>query len=196
MITQKINRIAKHIPNCITGLNMMLGLSVLFVNISQIGKNYRFTSCIMILIAVLLDSIDGKVARRLNAVSSLGKQLDSFADFVSFGIAPVAILLTHEHFRKMGLVVYVSVALYAIAGAFRLARYNIGDYKDFFEGLPITAAGCILICLDIILHFTRLAENDVVVFIMTVVVLILAVMMISKIKVYRFGERKKEKVKA
>lgn len=184
------NRIIKHIPNFITALNMMLGLTVLFINISQVGESHRFVSCVLILIAVFLDSIDGKLARMLKAESDMGKQLDSFADFVSFGIAPMAILLTHENFRKIGTVIYISVAFYAICGAYRLARYNIGEYHDYFEGLPITASGFVMILLNIILHFTNLARNDIAVIITNILIVILGIMMVSRFRVYRLGMRK------
>lgn len=184
------NRTIKHIPNFITALNIMLGLWVLFINISQANENYRFTSCVLILIAVFLDSIDGKLARALKVESDMGKQLDSFADFVSFGIAPMAILLTHENFRKIGIVIYISVAFYAICGAYRLARYNIGEYHNYFEGLPITASGFVMILLNIILHLTNLAKNDITVIITNVLIIILSIMMISRVRIYRFGFRK------
>lgn len=185
------NSILKHIPNLITISNMMLGLSVLFINISQVGENYRFTACVLILVAVFLDSIDGKLARALKAESAMGKELDSFADFVSFGIAPMAILLTHEHFRRIGIIIYISVAFYAICGAYRLARYNIGEYHYYFEGLPITASGFIMILLNIILHFTNLAQSNFAVVAINIFIIILGILMVSRVKVYRLGVKNK-----
>lgn len=181
----KNSNFCKHLPNFLTLLNMLFGILVLFINTSPNGENYRFASCVLIMAAVFVDFFDGKAARAFDAVSALGKQLDSFADFVSFGLAPMAIFLTHGNFREIGFRIYLCMALYSIAGAFRLARYNIGDYKDYFFGLPITAAGGFLIIINIILHFSGIAVYRYVPEITMVVILILSVLMVSKIKIYR-----------
>ena len=88
----KANRLIRLIPNILTTANMLLGILVLFIVICQKGEANRLASCIMILIAVGLDCLDGMMAKSFNAESPLGKQLDSFADFVSFGLAPLAVL--------------------------------------------------------------------------------------------------------
>ena len=79
---------------------MMTGFLVLYLNISKNTRHLRMTSWTLVLLAVVFDSFDGWMARRLGAESELGKQLDSFADFISFGIAPAAILITMETFGK------------------------------------------------------------------------------------------------
>ena len=96
---------------------MLLGILVLFIVICQKGEANRLASCIMILIAVGLDCLDGIMAKSFNAESPLGKQLDSFADFVSFGLAPLAVLLTHNSFRDLGLIMYLSVSFRSAASA-------------------------------------------------------------------------------
>lgn len=169
---------------------MLLGIIVLFIHICEDREEHRFIACTLISIAVLLDTIDGKIARILHAESQLGKQLDSFADFISFGLAPVAILLTHSSIRNMGWFMYACVAFYSVAGAFRLARYNIGNYEDFFLGLPITAAGGILIIVNFILHFSPILEQKGASIFIAMLVCILALLMISKVKVYRLGREK------
>ena len=76
----------KNISNSMTLLNMLSGLSVLYLSISMGGQNYARLSCILILIAVVADIFDGALARYLGTESDLGKQLDSFADLISFGL--------------------------------------------------------------------------------------------------------------
>ncbi len=168
-----------------TFLNMMFGITVLFIHICYIGENYRLTACMLILASVFLDVIDGKLARYLNAESDMGKQLDSFADFVSFGLAPMAILLTHEAIRQGGWLVYLCLLLYAAAGAFRLSRYNIGDFKNHFMGLPITAAGFILVLLNLLLHFTSILNHRFSVILAMAFVCLLSALMVSTVKVRR-----------
>jgi CDP-diacylglycerol--serine O-phosphatidyltransferase len=132
----------KNIPNLLTLLNMLTGLTVLYLNVGEVRQDYKVLSYTLILIAVMLDAVDGMAARLLGAESEFGKQLDSFADLVSFGIAPIVVLLEvlPIHSRPGILLVLL---FYPIAGAFRLARYNLTDDSSYFTGLPITAAGFI-----------------------------------------------------
>src|SRR5690606_3490034 len=76
----------KQIPNVLTLVNMLSGLTVLYLNISMAGQDYSVLSCFLILIAAGLDAFDGTIARLLDTESDFGKQLDSFADLISFGI--------------------------------------------------------------------------------------------------------------
>ncbi|HHU77733.1 MAG TPA: CDP-diacylglycerol--serine O-phosphatidyltransferase [Clostridiales bacterium] len=187
----KANRLIRLIPNILTTANMLLGILVLFIVICQKGEANRLASCIMILIAVGLDCLDGMMAKSFNAESPLGKQLDSFADFVSFGLAPLAVLLTHNSFRDLGLIMYLSVSFYAISAAYRLARFNTGDFADFFLGLPITAAGFILTSTNLVLHFYAVSGRPFAVMPVIVLIYILSVLMASRIKIYRPSFRKK-----
>jgi len=184
-----LNKYLGHIPNLITVANMVLGTLVLFSAISQKGEEYRLAACIMILIAVVLDVFDGKIARSLNMESSLGKQLDSFADLISFGLAPMAVLLTYNSFRDLGWLIYTCIAIYTIAAAYRLARFNTGNYTDFFLGLPITASGLILTLTNIILHFYDFYNRSPRTLPVIILICILAVLMASNIKIYRIGFR-------
>lgn len=144
-------------------------------------------SCVLILIGAFIDGLDGKLARYLNSTSDLGKQLDSFADLITFGLAPISIIW------KLGLfsptvVGFLLLGSYPLAGAFRLARYNIGEYRDYFVGLPITAAGTVLslYILGFGQFFSRMADTVPAV-ITTGLVVLLAVLMVGKFKVKRIG---------
>lgn len=179
-----LNRRLKNLPNLFTVTNMLLGLTVLFILREE---NYRPIACALILLAACLDGIDGKVARLLDAESFLGKQLDSFADLVSFGLAPLVVLLSYDIVRAGGFVVYTCLYIYAMAATFRLARFNIGDYKKYFVGLPITASGLILTLLNLALHYSNFLEFDFAVTLIMLFVSLLAVLMVSKVKIHRIG---------
>lgn len=129
----------KHlIPNAVTLANITLG----FLGILAAAEG-RFQRAVMFLFAgALCDLIDGRLARLLGATSNFGKELDSLSDMVSFGVAP-AVLVYLAVLSQLGVGGLAMAALLPLAGAVRLARYNI-DTKDLahvtFEGLPIPIA--------------------------------------------------------
>ena len=138
------------VPNALTGASMMFGLVSLT---SAANGNYALAGW-MILYAVLFDRLDGLVARALKATSQLGMQLDSFADFLNFGVAPAALVyrfLTTRADLPFAAHGWQWIALTGASGfwvlcaVFRLARYNITaddamPTKIFF-GVPSTLAG-------------------------------------------------------
>lgn len=103
----------------------------------------------LILTASILDSIDGMLARQWGVVSPLGAQLDSLSDLVSFGVAP-AVLFVTTHFDGAPAFSAVLASSFAVAGAYRLARFNTEEKSAYFTGLPITAAGSALACLSML----------------------------------------------
>ena len=145
------------IPNMVTLLAASSGITS--IQYSSQGEWKR--AIFAIFIACMLDGLDGRVARMLNASSRLGAELDSLSDFVSFGVAPALftyfwimepIEVTSTAMRFKGM--FWTLALfYAMCGAFRLARFNImledetraPYWKHFFTGLPSPgAAGLVL----------------------------------------------------
>ncbi|WP_427340105.1 CDP-diacylglycerol--serine O-phosphatidyltransferase [Caloranaerobacter sp. DY30410] len=132
-------KIKGYIPNLFTFLNLSLGiLAILYI----IQGNY-YISSLLILLAALLDRYDGKIARMFNATSSIGKELDSLCDLISFGVAP-SILIWHSQLIDIGVLGIIITILFAIAGAYRLARYNTIDFDGIYIGIPITLSGGIL----------------------------------------------------
>jgi CDP-diacylglycerol---serine O-phosphatidyltransferase len=106
----------------------------------------------LILLAAVLDTLDGWAARRLNSESAIGAELDSLADFASFGVAPGLILYFWMLDGETGAgLAWVGVLIYAICCALRLARFNVGNNraasdgleKRFFRGVP-SPAGAML----------------------------------------------------
>ena len=103
----------------------------------------------LVFIAMLLDGLDGKLAVHLKAGSDLGKQLDSLADLVSFGVVPAVLLysISLHQFALAGLLVTL---IFPVAGAYRLARFNLRQEREtIFRGLPITIAGGALASLGL-----------------------------------------------
>jgi CDP-diacylglycerol---serine O-phosphatidyltransferase len=198
----------KQIPNLFTLLNLVFGC-IAIVFILQTGQSFvyidqnGFTSwdlpekiaigSLFIFAAGLVDFLDGFVARLFKASSEMGKQLDSLADVVSFGVAPGLILyqLLRISFAKEidGLDVSVMALLPAFlipcAGAWRLARFNIDTTQQFsFKGIPIPAAGITIASLPLIIHYQQLNLQEVLInkWLIYGIILLLSYLMVSNIR--------------
>ena len=172
---------ARMIPSIFTLANLLFGFLAL---IWVIESNFTLAAA-MILLSVLMDSLDGKVARRLSVSSDFGKELDSLSDLVSFGVAPAiltyqAILMPHqtEFAKYLGLGIAV---LFALCGAVRLARFNMLNITTYFVGVPITFAGGFMA----LLMFLR---TMVPWYIYPVSMVILAFLMVSTFKVPKLSK--------
>ncbi|RPJ86659.1 MAG: CDP-diacylglycerol--serine O-phosphatidyltransferase, partial [Acidobacteria bacterium] len=117
---RKLRRSVYLLPSMFTVGNMFAGF---FAVVATLNGHYQ-SAAIAIGIAVVLDGLDGRVARMANATSDFGIQLDSLADVISFGIAP-AILLYSWGFTELGNFARLSAFVFLICGAMRLARFNI-----------------------------------------------------------------------
>ncbi len=130
------------LPNLFTTGAMFAGF---YAITSAINGRFE-TAAISILVAMILDGLDGRVARMTNTQSEFGVQYDSLSDMVSFGVAPglVMYLWAFESLGKLGL---FAAFVHTAGGALRLARFNtqveIAD-KRYFQGLPSPAAAAIL----------------------------------------------------
>lgn len=139
MVDITVKKMKANLANLITLGNISFGGAAIMATINESYGN----AVLFILIAALLDRYDGKVARKYNLESELGKQLDSMSDIISFGVAP-AILMYEVALVGYGNLGMVIAVLYIASGAFRLARFNVTESNGYFTGLPITAAGAIL----------------------------------------------------
>ena len=118
-------------------------------------------AALLLLTAVLLDSLDGALARTLSATSDFGAELDSLADIVSFGVAP-AVLAGSLLPEELGAVGWILILVYPLCAAWRLARFNVNSAHSEhgeFAGLPSTGAGAAA-ATAIMLHL-RLQEVGV-----------------------------------
>lgn len=129
------------LPNLLTTANLFFGFFSIILSI-----NGRFTTAAMvILIAVVFDVLDGRVARLANATSHFGKEYDSLVDLVSFGIAPALLsyLWAMTSIDRFG---WLTAFLFVACGALRLARFNtLPSTGHYFLGLPIPAAAGVVV---------------------------------------------------
>ncbi|MFD2444255.1 CDP-diacylglycerol--serine O-phosphatidyltransferase [Bacillus sp. CGMCC 1.16607] len=172
-------RLIKSIPNMLTLGNLYCG----FLSIGFAANGQFKNAAILVLIGMMLDSMDGRAARMLKVDSTLGKELDSLADVVTFGVAP-SFLVYYTYFYQFGLLGLAVAGLFPLFGAYRLARFNISTDKsslNYFIGVPITAAGGILALLTL---FGDKIPN----IITTVVFTGLCFLMVSRIRIPSFKE--------
>lgn len=167
----------KIIPNLFTLLNLFFGCTaivfalqtnnvIIYLN-DQYNSSFNIPekiswASICIIIAAVVDFLDGFVARLLKATSEMGKQLDSLSDVVSFGVAPSVILYQLLRFsfarEENGLDVSIWALLpafiLACAAAYRLAKFNLDtDQQYSFKGVPVPAVGLLIASFPLILHF-------------------------------------------
>lgn len=147
------------IPNMVTVGNMFCGfLTVIYATSGRFDK-----AVLAIALAILLDGLDGRVARRLNATSKFGVEFDSFSDLVSFGIAP-AILMYNWCFKVLADEFGVIVTfVYLLAAAGRLARFNITTTSlTNFQGLPSPAAAAMVAAIVNVSPFVESSDSLVI----------------------------------
>jgi CDP-diacylglycerol--serine O-phosphatidyltransferase len=153
----------------------------------------------MILVAMIADMLDGRLARKVKSTSSFGGQLDSLCDAISFGAAPVFLMLKIVEF-KLGLMSYtgdsavqrfiwLAAAAYLCCAVVRLARFNVENEEDesehmSFLGLPTPAAAGVIVSLVILHQFYEqtLPMIDGVIYVLPFLALGVAVLMVSRIR--------------
>lgn len=130
------------LPNLFTLAALFCGF---YAIVMAMGNQYE-SSAIGIFCAMVLDSLDGRVARMTNTQSAFGAQMDSLADMVSFGAAPA--LITYEWtLKELGRWGWFAAFVYCACAALRLARFNVNTTvvdKRFFQGLPSPAAAALV----------------------------------------------------
>lgn len=171
--------IRNSVPNIFTIGNLFLGI----VAIILVFNDKPSLAAMFVIIAMLMDGLDGRVARALNAQSEFGKELDSLSDVISFGVAPAFIMYVVA-FRDVTSIneptTWIVTAIFPICGAMRLARFNvIAGTPGYFIGLPIPAAGGILATL-------ALFSKEISPYILLVSTLLLSFLMVSRVKYPNF----------
>ncbi len=175
------------LPNILTLVGVCIGLtSIRFA----LDEKFEF-AIIAIIFAALFDWLDGRIARLIKGTSEVGKELDSLADVISFGVAP-AFIMYFWKLNTLGRFGWLVCLIYVICVALRLARFNVNSSQDpswrdnFFEGVPSPAGG-ILVLTPLIISITNfdyiLLNYDIIVptfFIVT------SLLLISKFPSYSF----------
>jgi len=144
------------LPNTLTLINICIGLSSI-----KFALDAKFElSIIAIIFAAIFDTLDGRVARLLKGTSLVGKELDSLADLISFGVAP-AFIMYFWSLNNLGKFGWLLTMIYVVCVALRLARFNVSSntepsWKDnYFEGVPSPAGG-ILILMPLIFSLSEI----------------------------------------
>jgi CDP-diacylglycerol--serine O-phosphatidyltransferase len=173
------------LPNLLTTANLFCGF---YSTLASMKGDFE-TAATVIIYAMVLDSLDGRIARITNTMSKFGAQYDSLADLITFGVAPSVLAYTWSlsAYGKWG---WIASFLFVVCGALRLARFNIqiGIIESkVFNGLPIPGAAS-LIATGVMLYF-YLGQtgkfNNYVIMIATVA---LALLMVSNVKYYSFKD--------
>ena len=196
----------KQIPNLFTLVNLVFGC-IAIILILQTGETLVTQSegtwvaqlpekiwwgSICIGIAAIVDFLDGFVARLFRAESEIGKQLDSLADIVSFGVAPGMILyqllrisyISEDTGLDTSFWALAPALLFPCAGAYRLARFNTDNTQRFgFRGVPIPAAGLVVASLPLILLYNYFDLVTVLLnrWLLYAIIIILSFLMISNL---------------
>ena len=134
------------VPNAVTFAHLACG--VISILIISTGGNLK-TAGIFILAAYILDMVDGSIARKIDASSEFGLQMDSLADMVGLGVAPAALVFAHLQGKGLSMAwVWPIVILLPLSGAFRLARFNLLPMKTSASkdsvGLTISTGGAVV----------------------------------------------------
>lgn len=167
----RIFRILK-IADIFTTANLCCGVLSIFAT-----SNENFSiAVLLIVLALIMDTLDGKVAKLMHQANLFGKELDSLADLISFGVAPAFL---YYALSDPGIGQVLILVLFTVCGMWRLARYNISKGEGF-EGVPITVNGIIFPALYL-LHTVQPAA----IVIWPAMYATMSVLMVSSIKLKR-----------
>ena len=175
------------LPNMFTLIGVCIGLtSIKFAFDERFGL-----AIICIIVAGLIDGLDGRIARLIKGTSQVGKELDSLTDVISFGVAP-AFIMYFWQLNALGRVGWLICLVYVICVALRLARFNVNSetqpsWKDnFFEGVPSPAGG-ILVLMPLIYSKSEIQFLNVdFTYFTPILFILISILLISKLPTYSF----------
>lgn len=167
------------LPNLVTTASLFCGFYAIIAAIQ--GDFYR--AAISILLAAVLDGLDGRIARMTQTTSAFGVQFDSLSDLIAFGLAPgiVVFLWALRPFNRFG---WMAAFLYVVCGALRLARFNVQVGvidPNYFMGLPIPAAATI-VATTILLVFQMGGANSTGYLMVLILIYVLSFLMVSNLR--------------
>ncbi len=173
-------------PSLLTVTNLYLGF--LSLNFSIKGK--FDLAAVLVIFAAIMDLLDGRLARALKISSPIGRELDSLADIISFGVAP-AILIYLWALKDLPKVGSLIAFVYLVGGALRLSRYNVLAARGisaryYFEGLPIPSAS--MVPVSTVLFFKTPPSSPVFIPLLAGVIFTLPFLMVSKVKYRSFKD--------
>ena len=183
LVSNKNSRVI--LPNILTLVGVCIGITSI-----KFAFDGKFElSIIAVIVAGIIDGLDGRIARLIKGTSKVGKELDSLTDVISFGVAP-AFIMYFWSLSEIGRLGWLISLIYVICVALRLARFNVttggeSSWKDnFFEGIPSPAGG-ILVLMPLIYSFSEIqffSPNYQV--IVPILFITISILLISKIPTY------------
>ena len=171
------------LPNLFTTAALFAGF---YAIVSAMGGRFE-AAAVAIFVAIVLDGVDGKIARITNTQSAFGAEYDSLADMVSFGLAP-ALVLYEWSLSWMGKLGWLAAFIYTAGTALRLARFNTqvgSEDKRYFQGLPSPAAAA-LVAGVVWLSFDHGVSGQDAVLAAMAVAIVDGVLMVSNIRFHSF----------
>ena len=190
-----IQNLVRQIPNTLTLLNLLCGSVAVLLAV----RGYLAVSAFLVLAGFFFDLFDGMAARLLKAQSPIGKELDSLADLITFGLAPASILFGIQELLGQGgpfslvqppgtIILRLLPFLLPVFAGLRLAKFNIDERQSHqFIGLPTPANGIMVLALPLLMHYqpesfmNGLLNNDLFVPLYSVIV---SYLMVSPLRLY------------
>ena len=183
LVSNKKTRVI--LPNMFTLIGVCIGLSSI-----KFAFDAKFTlSIIAIIVAAIIDGLDGRIARLIQGTSKVGKELDSLTDVISFGVAP-AFIMYFWKLNELGRIGWLICLIYVVCVALRLARFNVNSGKEpswrdnFFEGVPSPAGG-VLVLMPLIYSLSDIQIVNINYdFFVPILFVIISILLISKVPTY------------
>ena len=183
LVSNKKSRVI--LPNILTLIGVCIGLTSI-----KFAFDGKFElSIIAVIVAGIIDGLDGRIARLIQGTSKVGKELDSLTDVISFGVAP-AFIMYFWSMSEIGRLGWLISLIYVVCVALRLARFNVNSeaepsWRDnFFEGIPSPAGG-VLVLMPLIYSYSEFQffKPNYQIFVPALFILI-SILLISKIPTY------------
>ncbi len=185
LVSNKNTRVI--LPNIMTLIGVCIGLT----SIKFAFDNKFELAVVAVIIAGIIDGLDGRIARLLKGTSKVGKELDSLTDVISFGVAP-AFIMYFWVLSEVGRLGWLISLIYVVCVALRLARFNVSSGGDpswrdnFFEGIPSPAGG-VLVLMPLIYSFSEIQFVNInYQVVVPTFFIIISILLISKIPTYSF----------
>jgi len=173
------------LPNMFTLIGVCIGLSSI-----KFAFDEKFTlSIIAIIVAAIIDGLDGRIARLIQGTTKIGKELDSLTDVISFGVAP-AFIMYFWKLNELGRIGWFICLIYVVCVALRLARFNVNSGQEpswrdnFFEGIPSPAGG-VLVLMPLIYSLSDIQILNINYdFFVPILFVAVSILLISKVPTY------------
>jgi CDP-diacylglycerol--serine O-phosphatidyltransferase len=190
--TSKKSRGIYLLPNLFTTAAFFAGFYAIVA-----ATNDKFEqAAVAVVIAMILDGVDGRVARMTNTQSEFGAEYDSLADLASFGLAPALVMYEwslssmRDISWQMGKLGWLAAFIYAVAAALRLARFNTrasSTDKRYFQGLPSPSAAAVIVGMVWLCFDHEIAGADVA-YLAWLLTVVIGALMVSKVSYYSFKD--------